>query len=80
MLRPRLFRTHASSSDLKQGPSDLQPDVLPSELQCIYNVFVYLFIFNLIHVFICYNLIWENCKTEKHNKMQKNWAISAAVD
>ena len=29
---PGLFRTHASSPDLNQGPSDLQSDALPTEL------------------------------------------------
>ena len=29
---PGLFRAHASSPDLNQGPSDLQSDVLPTEL------------------------------------------------
>ena len=29
---PGLFRAHASSPDLNQGPSDLQSDALPTEL------------------------------------------------
>ena len=29
---PGLFRTHASSPGLNQGPSDLQSDALPTEL------------------------------------------------
>ena len=29
---PGLFRTHASSPDLNQGPSNLQSDALPTEL------------------------------------------------
>ena len=29
---PGMFRTHASSPDLNQGPSDLQSDALPTEL------------------------------------------------
>ena len=29
---PGLFRTHESSPDLNQGPSDLQSDALPTEL------------------------------------------------
>ena len=29
---PGLFRAHANSPDLNQGPSDLQSDALPTEL------------------------------------------------
>ena len=29
---PGLFRVHANSPDLNQGPSDLQSDALPTEL------------------------------------------------
>ena len=42
MLRLGLFRSHASSSDLKQGPSNLQSDTFPANIYLIYYLFVYL--------------------------------------
>ena len=45
---PGLFRAHAGSPDLNQGPSDLQSDALPTELSRLMSKLgkIYCFIFN----------------------------------